>query len=115
MPKGLTDAIEKAADRAVTEEGIRLDEKLLGDPDDKPVERVKGGGLGRRFGGGYLKIPTEADKREAQTQRLNNALRHGAEDYQDAERVRLGGPAAPSRLQQVYEAIMAKLDDKEED
>jgi hypothetical protein len=114
MPKGLTDAIEKAADRAVTEEGIRLDQELLGDPDDRPVERPKGG-LGRRFGGGYLKIPTEADKREAQTQRLNNALRRGAEEYEDAERVRLGGPAAPSRLQQVYEAIMAKLDDKEED
>lgn len=114
MPKGLTDAIDKAADKAVTEEGIRLDEELRAKLEDKSVERVKGG-LGRRFGGGYLKIPTEEDKQEARTQRLNYHLNRGAEEYQDEERVRLGGPAAPSRLQQVYEAIMAKFDDKEED
>ena len=64
MPKGLTDAIEKAADRAVTEEGIRLDEKLLGDPDDKPVERVKGGGLGHAWHPGSLWPGTVGKGRE---------------------------------------------------
>lgn len=115
MPKGFTEAADEAADKALALEATRMDEELrdlkelLAKSDNKrPLQQMyksaKPLGL----------AADEADNREAKTRQLNETLVENAEDYQDAEKVRLGGPANPSKLQQAYEAIMAKFDDKED-